>query len=145
MNLDLDAKDRATLLVWRTANLVGWAVAGTVCALLIGALTTRVLSGLGSIGGPSWLAPFGIVIGVAGAIAVPVSAGIVVGDHVYRWPGWAAGVSIGLTLVVWQILVARDLEDLILGSGFALIDAVIAGGVARTRFFRRPRALRAPG
>lgn len=147
---ELDLVDRATLRAWRLSNVVGWGFAGAVVASLTSIVVLRVLIAL---------APFGRALGVgsvgilgtilviaAAAVLVALATGWTVGAHVYRWPGLVAAAAMTVPGSLWTFGggVPRDLAQMAISMSLVILAAVLAGLVARTRFRRRPRALRAP-
>ena len=140
--VELGALDRSTLRLWRVSNLVGWGILGAVAATA----TTMLTLGI-------WVrvVPWR---GLGGTIAVAVVAigcgaladGMIVGDHVYRWPGWVAAAGFlapaALALLVSAVGAGPDVSPVTLAT--PAVGACLAALVARWRFRRRPRALRAP-
>jgi hypothetical protein len=140
---DLSALDRTTLRVWRISNLVGWGVLGTVAGVATFVLSARTVVGVlaGLLGGT-----VGFLVPYAGCMAVgAVVDGAIIGDHVYRSPGWvaAAGILAPGALMVLLSPVGSPVEAAFVLATPAL-GALVAALVARGRFRRRPRALRAP-
>jgi hypothetical protein len=141
-DVELGALDRSTLRLWRLSNLVGWGILGAVAAIATAILTLRIWAGV-----LPWRS-------LAGTIAMAVVAvgggaladGVIVGDHVYRWPGWVAAAGLlvpaALALLIGAV-VAGPVEILITVAPPA-VGAGLAALVARWRFRRRPRALCAP-
>ncbi len=84
---DLSELDRNTLRLWRATNLIGWGAAGlgafVVTYVLLQALVRVV--GAAPTGGLQLLA---LPLAAVALLVPPLVAGIVIGDHVYRWPGW---------------------------------------------------------
>lgn len=139
---DLDALDRGTLRVWRALNLIGWGLLGTVIGVV--AVGIAVVS----VSARSSTAPVGTlempVMLLLGLVLGSVAVGYVVGEHVYRWPGWVSGAAVMiptiLTLLGAPVSSAAEVAYLIGLPGLATAVAVI---VARRVYRRRPRALRA--
>ena len=141
--VDLDALDRGTLRVWRALNLIGWGLLGGVLgAVVVGIVVISVSAR--SAGSP--IGPLEIPIVLILALVLgPAAVGYVVGEHVYRWPGWVAGAAVMipgfLTLVGAPVSSSGEVAYLI---GAPALAAAVAAIVARRVYRRRPRALRAP-
>jgi hypothetical protein len=139
---DLSELDRNTLRLWRATNLIGWGAAGLAAFVITYVLLEAGVRAVGaSSGGLQLLAlPLAAVV----LLAPPLVAGIVIGDHVYRWPGWttiaAAAIPSATIAIVNGVHLALQ-EALILGAVPAII-ALVTARVARVRFESRPRALR---
>jgi hypothetical protein len=140
---DLSELDRTTLRVWRATNLVGWGLAGLGSFVV----TWVVLQGVVRILAD---ASFGVArlaalpMSIIAMLAAPLVAGIVIGDHVYRWPGWTtiAASSIPASVIAWirqPSLGPAELMTIIVS--FVAIGLITAR-VSRARFEMRPRALR---
>jgi len=136
---ELTALDRTTLRFWRASNLLGWSAIGAVAAVVTFALMARTLLVFG-IQPMITFAIFAMCV-----IAAGVVDGVVVGNHVYRSPGWAAalGVLVAATPLLVVIAVGGPVEILI-ELAIPIATAVVAAIVARNRFRRRPRAMRLP-
>lgn len=138
---ELDALDRSTLRLWRLSNLVGWGTLGAVAATAASILTFSLWVGALPLKG---MAGSIVLVAVATVVAALVD-GLIVGTHVYRWPGWvaAAGFLLPAAVSLLRSSSAGPVEMLV-----TLITPSIAAGlavaVARQRFRRRPKALRAP-
>jgi hypothetical protein len=157
---DLSTLDRHTLRVWRATNLIGWGLAGIGAFLVTRVLTEALVQrlgwfvgdlGAGSRTGGSAVAFGAVAVGISifGAVAsflVPaLVAGIVIGDHVYRWPGWTTIVASILpgTLLALRSTTQFALQEWALVMAFAAVIGLITARVARVRFESRPQALRA--
>jgi hypothetical protein len=142
---DLETLDRATLRMWRISNIVGWGLAGLAAGLAVLVAAELAGFGLGMIAHTDiGIAP-GAIIGAL--ILGPVTAGILVGGHVYRWPGFVAASAWLLTAVPFVLRASSQTNDVrgawVAAIVYAGVQAVLAGIVARWRWNRRPRALRA--
>jgi hypothetical protein len=138
---DLDALDRGTLRLWRALNLIGWG--------LLGAVVGTVVVGIAVVGvsARSVDAPVGSIEAIVFILALvlgSVGVGYVVGDHVYRWPGWVAGAGVMipglLTLLGVPVSSAAEAAYLI---GVPGVAAAVAAVVSRRVYRRRPQALQA--
>jgi hypothetical protein len=140
---DLSDLDRTTLRLWRATNLIGWALAGIGAYVVTWVLLEALARGLDSLHlGVTVLLAFPMI--AVTLLVPPLVAGIVIGDHVYRWPGWT---TLGAWLVPTAALAVRaDLnlafQELAIFGFFGLVIALITARVARVRFEMRPRALR---
>ncbi len=139
---DLNALDRTTLRVWRIWNLLGWGALGAVAGIVTFVLSARTLAGV--------LIEFLDLPGLGVALLVCLAAGaavdgVIVGNHVYRSPAWVAAIGILAPASVFALNTPIDgpVESAIVLAG-PVGGAVMATLVARARFRRRPRALRAP-
>ena len=144
---ELGAGDRATLRAWRISNLLGWGLAGALVAVIAAIVGARAVVGFAGTFRFSTLAPLVLTVSlvVVGLLIVPVPAGLVVGAHVYRWPGWIGAASVSVPTGAWLLLSRPwDLAQLAVALVIGALMAIVAGVVARARFGRRPRALRAP-
>lgn len=140
---DLSELDRNTLRLWRATNLIGWGAAGlgafVVTYVLLQALVRVV--GAAPTGGLQLLA---LPLAAVALLVPPLVAGIVIGDHVYRWPGWTTIAAAAIPSATIAIVNGAHLalqEALILGA-VPMIIALVTARVARVRFESRPRALR---
>jgi hypothetical protein len=140
---DLSDLDRNTLRLWRATNLIGWGLAGIGAYVVTWVLLEAVSRGLDSLhlGFTVFLAFPMIAVTL---LVPPLVAGIVIGDHVYRWPGWT---TLAAWLVPTAVLAVRAdinlaLQELAIFGFFGLVIALITARVARVRFEMRPRALR---
>jgi len=131
---DLDALDRATLRLWRIANLGGWAAGGA----LVFALPWVLGRQLGGRVSAVILVPLGIIA----LVLVPYLAGGVIGDHVYRWPGWVAAVAVGAVNLLWFADSVAPSEESWDFAAVAFVSLLISVSTARYRWRLRPRALR---
>lgn len=139
-DVELGVLDRSTLRLWRMANLVGWGIAGAAAAMATSMLT--LMAGLRVLP----------VRGIAGSILVAVTVtcvaalvdGLIVGAHVYRWPGWVAAGGFLLPTTVALLTTPADPIVTLMTLVTPAVGAGLAAGVARRRFRRRPRALRSP-
>ena len=131
---DLDALDRATLRFWRIANLVGWAA----CGALVFAPPWVLGRQLGGRVSAVILAPLGIIA----LVLVPYLAGGVIGDHIYRWPGWVAAVAVGAVNLWWFADSVAPSEVSWDFAAVAFVSLLISVSTARYRWELRPRALR---
>ena len=141
-NVELSALDRSTLRLWRTSNLVGWGVVGAVVAMVASMLTLRIWVVV-----VPWRGLGGTLAVAALAVATGALAdGVIVGAHVYRWPGWVAAGGFVLPALLGLLLSAPNFSavEVLTISIAPGIGACLAALVARWRFRRRPRALRAP-
>lgn len=137
---ELDALDRSTLRLWRLSNLVGWGTVGGAAAMATSILTLMI--GLRVLP----------VRGIAGTIVVAVTVscvaalvdGLIVGAHVYRWPGWVAVGGFVLPTAAALLVTPKDPIEILVTLVTPAIGAGVAAAVARRRFLGRPRALRAP-
>ena len=135
---DLSGVDRATLRLWRMSNLLGWGALGAVAGMATFFLLARTLL---------WFSTEPWVTGAVLATCVAVGAavdGVIVGDHVYRAPGWVAAGSF-LIPGAFALLVTATayFVEVLIVMAVPVGGAVVAAIVARHRFRRRPRALRA--
>lgn len=140
---DLSDLDRNTLRMWRATNLIGWGMAGIAAFVITWILTESVLRLL-SAASFTPLRYLAIVMSVLGFLLPPLVAGIVIGDHVYRWPAWT---TIGACLVPALAIALRTGSSLGYQEAAiilvpASVIALITARVARARFESRPRALR---
>jgi len=140
---DLSELDRNTLRLWRAANLIGWGMAG-IAAFVVTWILTETALRLISDASFTPLRYLAIVMSVLGLLFPPLVAGIVIGDHVYRWPG---GTTIGASLFPAVAIALRTSTELgyqewAIVLAFAGVIALITARVARARFESRPRALR---
>jgi hypothetical protein len=119
------AGPRATLPLRTTANLVWWAAAG--------ALVTAAIWFLGG------LVP---VLGVFALVVGPYVAGVVIGDHVERWPGWVAAAAAGARSSRWLAGTSSPSENRWAFVGLLFISLLISVTTARYRWRLRPRAVR---
>ena len=139
---ELSTLDRTTLRVWRVTNLVGWGAAAAITFILViaGFIVLWEAAGWGEV--RAWIGiPLSIVqLGIAAAVA-----GLVGGGHLYRAPGIITFVAVWLVSMLFLLasLVANDISFLLIGGAIASAEAGAAALVARWRWRRRPRALRA--
>ena len=140
---DLSSLDRTTLRVWRIANLVGWGALGAVAGIAAFLLSARTAIGVMAGLFDGVLATWVVYIGCL-AVGALVD-GVIVGNHVNRAPGWVAagGILAPAALMVLVTPVGGPVEAAIVLATPA-VGALVAALVARARFRRRPRALRAP-
>jgi fucose 4-O-acetylase-like acetyltransferase len=137
---DLSTLDRTTLWLWRSGNLVGWGLAGTVAALVGFVISVRILIAIS----PSQTVAFVTAFAVGG-----LSDGLVVGSRVYRSPRLVAGLSILVPAAVLTSALSISSDpriswsEIAIGLGVPLAVSAVAALVAGVRFARRPRALRA--
>jgi hypothetical protein len=144
---DLSTVDRATLRAWRASNLIGWGAAGVgafavAYVLVEGAARIVARLPLGAL-----RVPLGLVLAVTGMLVPPLAAGIVIGDHVYRWPGWTTIAACAIPLVVFlgRAYPSLGLQEWAIVGAFGALIVLVTARVAKVRFESRPRALRAPG
>jgi len=140
---DLSELDRNTLRLWRATNLIGWGLAGIIAFVgtwILAEMVVRLLA----------VAPFGpvrllaMLMGIVVFLLPPLVAGIVIGDHVYRWPGWT---TIGASLfpavaIALRTSTAIGYQEMAIILVPASVIGLITARVARARFESRPRALR---
>jgi hypothetical protein len=69
----------------------------------------------------------------------------VIGDHVYRWPGWTTIVASFLpaTALALRSMTPFHWQEWSIVMAFVAVICLITARVARVRFEARPRALRA--
>jgi hypothetical protein len=116
----------ATLRFKTIANLVGWTVAGVLVA------------------GSAWfLGGLVPVFGIFALVVGPYAAGSVIGDHIERWPGWAAAVAAGTWSSWWLAGSSFPSEDRLPFVGLLFISLLISVTTARYRWRLRPNALHA--
>ena len=111
----------ATFLLQTTANLVGWAAAG--------ALVSAAIWFLGG------LVP---VLGIFALVVGPYVAGVVIGHHVERWPGWVAAGAAGAWWLAGSSFPSEDRWPFV---GLLFISLLISVTTARYRWRLRPRAV----
>jgi hypothetical protein len=137
---ELDAVDRATVVVWRVSNVVGWGLAASATYLLpqlafgwaAEALKGRISAVLA--------VPALVIYAATTLVVLPALIGRLVGERIYRWPGVTAMLAVvvpGLT-----VLVPANGDDPLGLFGVVGIGAFIAAVTARDRWEARPRALR---
>jgi len=139
---ELSTLDRTTLRVWRVTNLLGWGAAAAITFILVmaGFIVLWQAADVGEVRG--WIGiPLLIVqLGIAAA-----AAGLVGGGHLYRAPGIVTFVGVWLVSMFFLLagMVGNDISFLLIGGAIASAVAGAAALVARWRWRRRPRALRA--
>jgi hypothetical protein len=143
---ELDLLDRATLRIWRIANLLGWGVAGMLVAAVTGIVGGRAAQGVLRLVDHSAFEEVALVACVTAiAAGVATAVGSVVGAHVYRWPGWVAASAVVIPgLLVIAVTPIGQPGEIVLSLSLPVGAVVLAGWAGRHRFARRPRTLRAP-
>lgn len=144
---DLDALDRATVVVWRASNVVGWGVAGLALYAFPGIVFREASDALQGRISAVVAAPLVMVFVIGVLVLLPAFVGRLVGEHVVRFPALVAALAVTLPNVV--VLTASegrpDRSDAAVMLAVAGIGALIASVTARDRWSKRPRALRSPG
>jgi len=141
-NSDLGVLDRGTLVLWRASNLLGWGIAAVLahsaCWIVVTMLVVRPTASSG-------LTPLLVVVAffLTGVIAAAV-AGVVAGDHVYRWPAAVSMVAVAVPAMLAGLLLAADPASVPTAALLVTVEFAVAGIVGRRRWNRRPRALRFP-
>jgi len=120
-----NAGSAATLRLRRSANLFGWAAAGGMVFGVLSILSRQVP-----------------LIGIVAFVLVPYLAGGVIGDHVYRWPGWVAALAVGAVILWWFVGSTAPSEEWPDYVGVALVSLLISVTTARHRWRLPPRAVR---
>lgn len=142
---DLMELDRTTLRLWRATNLIGWGAAGLGAFAVAWVLCTAVAQALAD-ASPEIVRYLALPVGIATLLVPPLVAGIVIGDHVYRWPGWTtiSASVIPASAFAWYSLPDHGWQEMAITMMFPVVIGLITARVSRERFKMRPRALRSP-
>lgn len=141
---DLDRLDRATLRTWRTANIVGWWLLGAAIYNVSGILLARTVVQKIAYATVGWQA---LVVQLLLIDFIAVTAGWVVGRHVYRWPGIVGAATVFLPGGVFAVRVLAfgniGPVEAVMWLVYLLPPIALAAIASRIAWGRRPSALRA--
>jgi hypothetical protein len=154
----LTGSDRATLRLWRVANVVGWGIVAVVAAGFVRVVAASVadlffpsrIFNWGSGYGLLFYVRYGPYLEVPASLAVGIAIGSIIGGRVYRAQAIVAAVVAALYAVPLFRYVDR-FAHLLPRPGDRLLVLVplaatipVAAWVAHRVSRKRPRALRTP-
>jgi hypothetical protein len=150
MTPDLGAADRVTLVSWRVANVLGWAVLALALALVLRtgyeSATNLLHRSLADSFGARQYWEYAFVVSLPSSVLAGVLIGSIVGARIYRWPIATAVVVTAtygalLVLFMYSAYVPTAAWRWVVSAPVA-VTIPVAMLTGRRVWLGRPRALR---